>query len=392
MSAAIVGAITILAIVLFLPTRIGSTGLVIAVIVGSVAAVLLNLWVPHPVQMLHDMVDVPRGLPAPVLPSLDDILFLAVPALSLAFVGLVQGAGVSAGIPTVDGRPADASRDFIGQGVGNIVAGAFRGMPVGGSMSASSLVVAAGARTRMALFAAGATMALVILLLSGLVAYVAMPALAGLLIVVGVTSIKPSRVYSVIKAGPLQTSIMAVTFVLTLVIPLQFAVLVGVGLGIVLFVAQAVEPGACAGRADRRGRPDARDRPAGRDPQRAGRDPPAVRQSVLRQRSHGREALPTVSGDSSHAVVIVRLRGTDQLGLALIAVLRRYAHELAAVEAQAEGGGQRTAGARPDAGRRTDRGHRRRQRLPGRRVGGGGAATCIRGCPRPARPLSAQNR
>ena len=40
------------------------------------------------------------------------------------------------------------------------------------------------------------------------------------------------------KTGPLQTSVMAVTFVLTLIIPLQFAVLVGVGLGIILFVAQ----------------------------------------------------------------------------------------------------------------------------------------------------------
>ena len=81
-------------------------------------------------------------------------------------------------------------------------------------------------------------MAMLILVASDLVSYIAMPALAGLLIVIGIGAIKPSRVYSVIKSGPLPTAIMAVTFGLTLVIPLQFAVLVGVGLGIILFVAQ----------------------------------------------------------------------------------------------------------------------------------------------------------
>ena len=150
----------------------------------------------------------------------------------------MQGAAVAAGVPNADGRPADDSRNFIGQGVGSIIAGVFRGMPVGGSMSASALIVAAGARTRLALFIAAIVMALVILVASGVVSLVAMPALAGLLIVVGVQAIKPARIMSVAKTGPLQTTVMAVTFVLTLLIPLQFAVLVGVGLGIILFVAQ----------------------------------------------------------------------------------------------------------------------------------------------------------
>ena len=48
----------------------------------------------------------------------------------------------------------------------------------------------------------------------------------------------PSRVYSVMKSGALPTTVMAVTFGLTLIIPLQFAVLVGVGLGVILYVAE----------------------------------------------------------------------------------------------------------------------------------------------------------
>lgn len=328
LASVIVGLITILLIVVLKPTRVGSLGLVVAVVVGSGCAVLLNLWVAGPVVLLRDIVEVPRGLPSPVLPSLLDVPALIVPAISLAFIGLVQGAAVSAGIPTVDGRPANTNRDFIGQGVGNIVSGLFRGMPVGGSMSGSSLIVQAGAKSRLALFIAGGVMALVVFLIPDLIAFVAMPALAGLLIVIGFGAIKPSRIYSVVKSGPLQTTVMAVTFGLTLIIPLQFAVLVGVGLGIILYVAeQSNRVRIRAVNVESRGR--------FRESA-----PPAVVPAgeVLVLQPYGslffasapvfEKQLPEVAPTSKGAIVIVRLRGTDQIGLSLIDVLRRFAAQL----------------------------------------------------------------
>jgi SulP family sulfate permease len=171
-------------------------------------------------------------------------------------------------------------------------------------------------------------MALLILFASDLVSFVALPALAGLLIVVGAGAIKPSRIYSVVKSGALPTAIMAVTFGLTLVIPLQFAVLVGVGLGIILFVAQQSNHVRVrqVHIAD-----DGRMRES--DP------PPKVpRDDVLILQPYGslffasapifEKQLPAVNRESSGSVVIIRLRGTDQIGLSLVAVLRRYAHEL----------------------------------------------------------------
>ncbi|SDG54659.1 SulP family inorganic anion transporter [Microbacterium pygmaeum] len=324
----LVGAVVIGVILLFRITPVGSLGLVLAVIIGSLLAALLNIWAGPPVQQLQDIVDVPSGLPAPVLPSIIDVPFLLLPAISLAFVGLIQGAAVSPGLPTPDGKPADMSRDFIGQGAGNIAAGIFQGMPVGGSMSGSSLIVAAGAKTKLAFFVAGIVMSIVILFASDLVAFVAMPALAALLIVIGAAAIKPSRIFSVIKSGPLPASIMAVTFALTLVIPLQFAVLVGVGLGIILFVAQ---------QSNRVRVRQLHIHESGR--MREGDPPPIIpaREVVILQ-PYGslffasapvfEHQLPTVSSASRDSVVIIRLRGTDQIGLSLVDVLRRYAHDL----------------------------------------------------------------
>lgn len=331
LASVVVGTIAILVIVVLLPTRVGSMGLVVAVILGSGCAVVLNLWVADPVVLLRDIVEVPRGLPAPVLPSISDMPALIIPALSLAFIGLVQGAAVSSGIPTKDGRPADANRDFLGQGIGNVVSGLFQGMPVGGSMSGSSLIVQAGARSRLALFVAGAVMALVVFVAADLVSFVAMPALAGLLIVVGWRAVKPSRVYSVIKSGAFPTAIMAVTFGLTLLIPLQFAVLVGVGLGVILYVAEQ------SNRVRVRRLqivPDGRIRET---------DPPATVPGgeVLVLQPYGslffasapvfQRQLPEVDAGSAGSVVIVRLRGTDQIGLSLVDVLRRFAEQLGEV-------------------------------------------------------------
>lgn len=330
----IVGAVTILTIVVLQRTPVGGFGLVIAVVVGSLTAAALNLWVDARVPLLGDIVVVPAGLPLPTLPSIGDIPYLLIPAVSLALVGLIQGAGVSAGIPTASGRPANASRDFIGQGVGNIVSGLFRGMPVGGSMSGSSLLVTAGARSKLALFVAGVTMALVIVFASGIVALTAMPALAGLLIMIGFAAIKPSRVYSVVKSGILPTAVMTVTFVLTLVIPLQFAVLAGVGLGIILFVAR---------QSNRlRVRQVHLDESGGMRES----DPPAIvgRREVIVLQPYGslffasapsfERQLPGVDEETEGSVVIIRLRGTDELDLALIDSLRRYARALAAASSR----------------------------------------------------------
>ena len=143
----------------------------LAVIVTSAGVAVLG-W--GGVATVRELSAVPRSLPLPEAPMLRLVPVLVVPALSLAFVGLIQGASISAAFPNPDGRYPDASRDFIGQGAANIIAGIFRGMPVGGSMSATSLNKAAGARSRIALMIAGLTMALVILAFGGLVGYIAM--------------------------------------------------------------------------------------------------------------------------------------------------------------------------------------------------------------------------
>ena len=326
----LVGAVTMVAIVGLQRTRLGPLGLVVAVVAGSVLAAVLGL-LDHPVALVRDVADVPRSLPLPALPALSDVPTLLIPAVSLAFVGLVQGAGVSAGLPNPDGRPADASQDFVAQGVGNIVAGVFRGMPVGGSMSASSLVVSAGARSRAAMLYAGAVMAVVVVALADSVGRVAMPALAALLIVVGVGTVKPNKLLAVGRTGQMPLTVMASTFALTLVIPLQYAVLVGVGFSLFLFV---------VGQSSRlvTRRILVRD-----DGSLVEVTPPhdLPPHEVVVLQSYGalffanasvlHDQMPQVTPDSRRSVVVLRMRGADDVGATLLEVLAAYATSLEAV-------------------------------------------------------------
>ncbi len=322
-----IGVLTIVLILMLERTRAGPLGLVLAVIVTSAGVAILG-W--SGVATVRELSEVPRSLPLPGAPMLRLVPSLVIPAVSLAFVGLVQGAAISANFPNPDGRYPDASRDFIGQGAANVIAGIFRGMPVGGSMSATSLNKAAGARSRIALMIAGAVMAVVIIAFAGLVGHIAMLALAGLLMLVGYRTIKPDDLRSVWKTGAVQKAVLATSFALTMIIPLQYAVLAGVGLSVILHVVrQSNHVTIKRWRLD----PDGNLTETG---------PPAQLPAgeVVALQPYGslffaaapvlESQLPAPTGASRNSVVILRLRGRTDLGTTFMDVLCRYAQALTA--------------------------------------------------------------
>ena len=322
-----IGVTTIILIVLLERTRLGSMGMVVAVVITSAVAAGLG-W---DVAQLNHIAQVPNALPLPQLPVLGLVPVLLVPAVALAFVGLVQGAGISANYPNPDGSYPDPSRDFIGQGAANVACGIFQGMPVGGSLSATALGKTAGAKSRQALLIAALVMAVTILLFARLVGEVSMPALAGLLMLVGFRTISPDALQSVWRTGALQRAVLGATFVLTLIIPLQFAVLVGVALSVVLHtVSQSNQVTIKRREFDGQGNV-------------VESDPPEVlpANEVVVLQPYGSLffaaapvfdlALPDIDETSRNSVVVLRLRGYSDLGTTFMDVLKRYAEGLGAV-------------------------------------------------------------
>ena len=147
-SSLVVGVVTIVLIVVLQRTRLGALGLVVAIGAGSALAAVLNgndVGRAAGPRSRHDperaAVDQPAGARRRALPP-----------RSRGVAGLRRpraGSGGLGRLPEPRRFTDQCSLDFMGQGAGNILAGLFQGMPVGGSMSATSLVVQAGARTRL---------------------------------------------------------------------------------------------------------------------------------------------------------------------------------------------------------------------------------------------------
>src|SRR4051812_27458457 len=131
-------------------------GALVLVVGGLVVSALLNLG-SHGVALVGE---VPRGLPAPELPSLDvirdhfSVILIASGALLL--IGFSQTAGDARAFATRHRYRIDVDQESVAQGMANVGAGVFQGMPVSTSLSASSLNEAAGARTPVASLATGA--------------------------------------------------------------------------------------------------------------------------------------------------------------------------------------------------------------------------------------------
>ena len=336
MPSLLIGLATIILIIGFARTRLKNFAVAIGMIITS-AIVIFGTAAGLPgldsVEVVGDISEISGSIPMPTLPDISMIPSLMLSAIAIGLIGLIQGSGVSQGIPNPDGEYPDASKDFSGQGVSNIVAGTFQGLPLGGSLGGTGIIKSTGAKSRWANIFLGGFVAIFVLLFAGLVELVAMPAVAGVLIVVGLEIINRGRIADVWDVHSSKRVIMIVTFLATLTLPVQQAILVGVFLSLIDYIYMSsahvslyeLEPLASG---------LFREKPAPKEL-------PDNRVTVLHVRGSMyfaaartiQEALPAAK-QSKRAVVIVRLRGVDQVGTTMISVMERYAAELHA------GGGQ----------------------------------------------------
>jgi SulP family sulfate permease len=129
------------------------------------------------------------------------------------------------------------SRDFAGQGLGNIVGAFFQAMPAGGSLSRTGVAASSGAQTRWAGVFAGLLMAVVLVIAGGLAGMIPMTSLAAMLIVIGVeVMIRQGRELAVAwKISKLNTLTAVVTILVGLFSNLTAAIFAGVLLSLLLF-------------------------------------------------------------------------------------------------------------------------------------------------------------
>jgi len=115
---------------------------------------------------------VPRGLPTPQLPGLDvfreQYATIGVASAALLLIGFSQTAGDARAFANRHHYRIDIDQESVAQGMANVGAGVFQGMPVSTSLSASSLNESSGARSPMASLVAGGLVVATLLVLAPL--------------------------------------------------------------------------------------------------------------------------------------------------------------------------------------------------------------------------------
>jgi SulP family sulfate permease len=264
-----------------------------------------------------------------VLPDFAFLPGLIAPAFALTIIALAQSAGISQAYANPDGKYPNPSQDFAGQGAANLAGALVQGLPAGGSLGGTALLVKGGAQSRWANILTGLISAILILLFGALIGKLAISALAGLLMVVGFQTIKFREINKIAHTSQRALWLMIATFAATLIVPLQWAIFFGVAASFVVFAYRESESTTIVEMLS----------PEGGVPieQPVPKVLPSNKVTLLY--AYGslffagarnlEEDLP--QADEAHnAVVMLSLRGHTELGSTFIGVLERYAKTLQA--------------------------------------------------------------
>jgi sulfate permease, SulP family len=216
-------------------------------------AALISMVIASFIVYLFDLdqagVDVIGQLPRTLPPLADLPLFdleliarLSPGALAIGAIGLVETAAIARSLATQTGQRLDSNQEFVGQGMANLVAGVFSGFPVAGSFSRSAINFEAGARTPLAAVFSALFVIIAVFFIAPLAAYLPRAALSGVLIVTSYTMIDQVEIRRIWQGAAGDAAIMVVTLFGSLLLSLEFAVLLGILLSFALYVLRTSTP------------------------------------------------------------------------------------------------------------------------------------------------------
>ncbi|GHH66186.1 SulP family sulfate permease [Streptomyces umbrinus] len=197
---------------------------ILAVIAATLVAQTAGLDAAKPIG------DLPSGLPAPSLSFVDlgalgSLLAPAVAVSSLAALESLLSASVADGMTV--GQKHDPDRELFGQGLANIAAPLFGGVPATGAIARTAVNVRTGAGSRLAALVHAAVLAVIVFAAAPLVSRIPLAALAGVLLATAIRMVEVGSLRAMAKATRSDALILVLTAVATLALDLVYAVIIG---------------------------------------------------------------------------------------------------------------------------------------------------------------------
>lgn len=220
-------------------------GLLVLLLASGVSA-LLHLD-QHGIRLVRDLGEIAGAMPIFVGFPLNEEGLQLVPritstAIAIALLGMLEAVSIAKGLAARSGQRIDPNQELIGMGLGNLTASAFGAMPGSASFLRSAANLQSGGRTQLSTVFSSLGVLLAVLLVSPLLNYIPIAALAAYLINIACRLFNPGQILIARRATRADAAVFWLTLIAALFLQLDTAIYVGIGVSLVLFLQKASTP------------------------------------------------------------------------------------------------------------------------------------------------------
>ena len=174
--------------------------------------------------------------------SLTDIQLLASPALAIALLCILEGLSIGKSLAAKTGARLNGNQAMFSIGMANIGCAFFSGMPASGSLTRSSLSATSGGRSVLSSYISGVIVFIGAFVLGPYTRFIPQSTLAVLVIAIGISLLNKHAIRIVTRSTKSDAIVFSTTFISGLLMPLDSAIYIGVGISIILFLKKVARP------------------------------------------------------------------------------------------------------------------------------------------------------
>ncbi|MCF6347574.1 MAG: SulP family inorganic anion transporter [Flavobacteriaceae bacterium] len=235
-----IGTLAIALIIKFLIKPLSRYYMLIAMILGSVLAIVLG----GDTNGIQTIGKIPSTLPPFRMPDLsyENINKLSSGAMVLALLGLIEAVAIARAIGLHTHQKIDGNQEFIGQGLSNLIASFFSSYAGSGSFTRSGVNHQAGAKTPMSAIFASLFLMVVLLLFAKYASFLPKAVMGGIILLVGYNLIDFHHIKQVFKSSGRELIVLGITLFGTLFFDLEFALLAGIFASFFFYLERTSKP------------------------------------------------------------------------------------------------------------------------------------------------------
>ena len=206
-----------------------------------VSTVMATMLFPEQVVTIGSAYgEIPRSLPSFQFPelSLEKIIYLMPPALAIAMLGGIESLLSAMVADNMKGTRHDSNKELVGQGIANIAAPLFGGIPATGAIARTATNIKTGAASPISGIVHGVFVLLVLLLFAPYASLIPLASMSLILMVVAWNMSERKEFINILKIRNSDSAVLVVTFLLTVWQDLVFGVAAGILLAIITFIAR----------------------------------------------------------------------------------------------------------------------------------------------------------